>query len=177
MLTIDCTTSNSLGINLTNRILPAMRWFLLFLFISVFHASWAQQLTPMVISSTGTTLTGAFGSLEFTLGELAVQPLQQGSLLTQGFHQPQLATSTRVQNSAMEVTIYPNPFQSTLQIELENQEHLLCKLYNSLGVLVSQQSLPGSSATLDGSDLPPGMYYLELATLNGETSTIKLVKQ
>jgi hypothetical protein len=58
--------------------------------VVAFCALTAQQLTPSVIATSGSSFQSSEFSLDYTLGETFVATLSNGSnVLTQGFHQPQ----------------------------------------------------------------------------------------
>lgn len=61
------------------------------------------------------------------------------------------------------VSIYPNPVNDQLNIELENSSDIIeLKLMNSMGQLINVEQR--FSKTIDVSDLPKGLYYLQIRT-------------
>ncbi|GAB4131599.1 MAG: hypothetical protein Fur0041_02160 [Bacteroidia bacterium] len=67
--------------------------------------------------------------------------------------------------------IYPNPSEGVFRVNAENADILSMTVFNTLGTTVSHhivtpdQPLPDK---IDLSDQQPGMYFVELATLNGK---------
>lgn len=61
----------------------------------------AQSLERQVIGSSGTTINNSDVTLDFTVGELAVTTITNGTTLTQGFHQGVIALSV-----SAEVLVY-----------------------------------------------------------------------
>ena len=77
-----------------------MRKLLLIALISSAFAS-AQSLERQVIGSSGTSFSNATAQLDFTVGELAVTTLSNGTNdLTQGFHQTNLQVTIKVAPAA-----------------------------------------------------------------------------
>ena len=75
-------------------------------------------------------------------------------------------------------TIYPNPVQDMLTVSLKpgaNMYNQHIKVFSIKGTLVSEQVIyPGQKTRINVSDLPEGLYYVQLST-NGETR--KFIKQ
>lgn len=66
----------------------------------------------------------------------------------------------------IQVSIYPNPVRNLLTIK-NVEDFSRAELYNAAGQLMFQQSVQGSSCTLDVSDLKRGGYYLLLTGTKG----------
>lgn len=67
---------------------------------------------------------------------------------------------------AIQVSIYPNPVRNLLTIK-NAEAFSRAELYNAAGQLMFQQSVQGSSCTLDVSNLKRGGYYLLLTGAKG----------
>ena len=139
------------------------------------------------ISQTGKTI------LEWTLGEVAVTTiaLPNGSLLTQGFHQPEIL---RVESAAENfqgvshtffteaIAIAPNPVSTSLTIKIPEQWSSFAsviELFDSNGrSLQSKQIEPGlATAHWDMSILPAGAYWLRVTAKEaGRVQTFKVIK-
>lgn len=74
---------------------------------------------------------------------------------------------------AIQVSIYPNPVRNLLTIK-NAEAFSRAELYNAAGQLMFQQSVQGSSCTLDVSNLKRGGYYLLLTGTKG-TATRKVI--
>jgi len=74
---------------------------------------------------------------------------------------------------AIQVSIYPNPVRNLLTIK-NAEAFSRAELYNAAGQLMFQQSVQGSSCTLDVSNLKRGGYYLLLTGAKG-TATRKVI--
>lgn len=153
-----------------------MKWFSFFLPYLLAQSIFCQQLAPTVISSAGTHLSQSVGSLEFTLGELAIATLGNGNILTQGFHQPELAVSTSIHQEEFSALVYPNPFHNELIVQLDKQDAISLQLFNTLGIQVMNDKIMDTNKLLDLTRLKIGIYYLKLTRSDGISSTLKLIK-
>ena len=104
------------------------RIFLVLLSFSLSYAGIAQSLSPSVISSQGEVSEGNSVSLEWTLGEVAIQTIRSpGNVFTEGFHQPLLEVSEVVEEQVKEllvlegydITVAPNPVRSLLELKIK----------------------------------------------------------
>ncbi len=57
-------------------------------------------------------------------------------------------------------TIFPNPFQTETQISLDDSKSVNIKIYNSTGQLL--QFITGERKLFIGSELKPGIYFMEI---------------
>lgn len=148
--------------------------------------STAQSLSPSVIASNGTVSQGNQIQLEWTLGELAIQSLQTtDGLLTEGFHQPNLLVEILdvpetdlfpVLDETFNITVAPNPVQSTLyiQMEAESDHDGVIRLSDYSGQRLKRLETEFSNQTLewDLSPYPSGIYLLSFYSKEG-----RLLKQ
>ena len=74
------------------------------------------------------------------------------------------------------LVIYPNPANSTLYVNFNQQQQATISLYSLTGALVLQKQVNATEAQLDVSSLPVGVYVLEAQTKNG-IETQKFTKQ
>lgn len=135
-----------------------------------------QRLSPSVITPGGGITPGDQITLEWTLGEVAVETiLLPAGIVTEGFWQPHLwlypvaeddqQLLDRPQSHEIyQIAVYPNPVQTTLQISLEStlNQPLNLGLYDSFGRAVALY--PAVAATgdfeIDLSGRPGGVYFL-----------------
>ena len=140
-------------------------------FLSLFYsvALFAQRINPSTLSSGGAQNFGQTHQIEWTLGELAIQPIQNSSILvTQGFHQPQFDPITSVPhlNFLTDLEIFPNPVEKLIQVkatfraEAEGQ----LELFDVHGRTIWIRSFGGNQITesLNFEDLPSSVYYLRI---------------
>ncbi|MCY7350036.1 MAG: T9SS type A sorting domain-containing protein [Cytophagaceae bacterium] len=69
--------------------------------------------------------------------------------------------------------LFPNPSTTGVYVSITDGLLLQLKLYSLQGQLIRQQNAPQLSLT----DLPAGMYLIEIQILNGQIIRKRLVKQ
>ena len=138
-----------------------------------------NSLGQEVISTQGDSYTNASGSIDFTIGEVVINTVTDGTNdLTQGFHQTNwnfLGVEDFAPN--YEAIIFPNPTEDVLNIRTSAFENVTYTLYDAQGKLVMQDKLSVEQTPIQVSQLAPGSYSI---TLNNETQilkTFKLIKQ
>ena len=84
----------------------------------------SQTINQEVIASQGSFDVGNSMTLEWTLGELSVETLNDKSMLyTQGFHQPVLKSLVNISDeSFISSLVYPNPTKNSVEILLSNYD-------------------------------------------------------
>lgn len=85
----------------------------------------AQSIERSVIAAGGTTAQAGNIQLEYTIGETAVQSLESATiLLTQGFHQGELMTTTGLSGLPVDISykVYPNPVGETLRFSMDGPD-------------------------------------------------------
>lgn len=135
----------------------------------------AQRLTPTVISNAGDVMKAGNFSIEWTLGELAVETFKNGnSTLTQGFHQGQIIITKTHDAELSGYKIYPNPTIENLIIENSNNDAAY-ELISGGGALIQRSSLLNGINQIQMQQLPAGNYMLQL--IQGDKhQTYKIVK-
>ena len=81
--------------------------FVVFSFSCFF--SFAQSNNQQVISSIGTSYSNNEYIMEFTLGETVISTIENGNILTQGFHQTTLKIISVFELLDINLKLYPNP--------------------------------------------------------------------
>ena len=136
---------------------------ILFLFLCFPIFIFGQVTTPTVITNSGGTFSNNSIIMDFSIGELAVQTLQNNEILTQGFHQGDLTVSTSIENIAIKTKIYPNPTTNFLIIELEKNVNAELLVYDINGKIVIKNKLnEEQKKQLDFSFLTQGNYFLHI---------------
>ncbi len=138
-----------------------------------------NSLGQEIVSAQGDFYTNASGSIDFTIGEVVINTVTDGTNdLTQGFHQTNwnfLGVEDFAPN--YEAIIFPNPTEDVLNIRTSAFENVTYTLYDAQGKLVMQDKLSAEQTPIQVSQLAPGSYSI---TLNNETQilkTFKLIKQ
>ncbi|PJJ08402.1 putative secreted protein (Por secretion system target) [Flavobacterium sp. 1] len=83
-------------------------------------------------------------------------------------------SNTENQNTAKDVTVYPNPVTSLLNVKVsEVRSGATLELYNSLGMKLQSQTLTSTLEVVSLDKLPTGMYFLNIK--NGNEITVKKI--
>jgi hypothetical protein len=166
------------GRDATIRKLFAMCIFLAFILFGK-----AQEFSPVVIASAGTSATSATCIVDWTLGEIAIETLTQPSvILTQGFQQNFIGGPTAIEIAeSSEFSLYPNPArdQLYLSLKLSGKEKCQVEIINLKGTKVWNITLESSKniEKIDVNRLPSGMYMLKISTPQGKTlKSTKFIK-
>ena len=140
-----------------------------FLFICFFFFANSQSLQRSVISAAGgSSLTPKY-TLDWTMGEFAVETISSnGKMYTQGFHQPlQIITSSAPVTTTgitYNISISPNPVVSILNFSITsaNTVRVFVTVADIHGVIFKQYSVSSADGSLqiDMSGLPSGTYNI-----------------
>ena len=80
---------------------------------------------------------------------------------------------------ALDISVTPNPFDQYLAIEYNNnqwQEQPMVVVFDALGKRVMQQLVPNNQLVKVGTELPSGIYFLQLRTKEKGSKVVKVVK-
>lgn len=159
----------------------------MFFFIS-FHGI-SQSISNSVIASAGGSAKSDQISLDWTMGEIAVETAwTRPGLLTQGFHQPLLVLPAtfielppRPQLQGLTIKVNPNPVQAVLHVSLQslNDKKVNVALSDANGkVLFATSARTQSSYILiDMQQYTSGFYFLCITSpVNNIVYTYKIVK-
>ncbi len=145
----------------------------------------AQSLIPDVIASAGDKYTGKNGSLSWTLGETAIETISsETNLLTQGFHQTYLVIlkDERPDDPSVDVSVYPNPVNDLLTIEItipESGPHIRLELFDLLGHRIHDHTIKCQTyyEQLDVSRFSSSLFVLRVTNLKTlQTECFKIHK-
>lgn len=117
-----------------------------------------------VISTQGDSYSNGINTIDYTIGELVIETVSDGTNdLTQGFHQT-LLTITNVEDLDVNfsVSIFPNPASDRVNLTIENYQGLTFRLFDVSGKLLSQAVLTEARTSINVEEYPKGMYLLTL---------------
>ena len=156
------------------------------------YGGFTQSLSPSVLATDGAVSQGKTISLEWTLGEAAVQTIRSpNGLLTEGFHQPTLMVEdleintpqldTKVHSSELQVTVAPNPVKPILHLTIESDldETGIVQIVDLWGKTLQEieTNLSFETSDIDLTNFPAGMYMLYLRKKDGAfLKTFKITK-
>ncbi|WP_163716861.1 T9SS type A sorting domain-containing protein [Mangrovibacterium lignilyticum] len=173
---------------------------ILLLLLAIQSPSFAQTLSSLKIKALERDLQGSAGKtmttqnyiVDFAIGEAITNVVKTDSImLTQGFHQAAYLSTPKnkqtlnevevVEFSEGELSAYPNPCQTTLNITysfIENQE-LAVSVYDGTGKLLLNfdQDYTKGVQQLDFSNYSKGVYFIKfLNQENLKSKTFKIIK-
>jgi len=140
--------------------------------------SFAQSLSPTVVASSGDYFSTSSVNLSWTLGEVVTDTyIGTNNQLTQGFQQP-TASFASVEDFAPEVTVslYPNPTDSWVNIEIQNNsENLNIKIMDLTGKVIYTDIYQAETVKkINLENFANGIYFLEIS--NSENDKLKTFK-
>lgn len=144
----------------------------------------AQSLSQFVVGNSGETISGANGSLSFTVGEPVVGNITNGSALGQGFWLGAIEGIVLGADDfslASTMTVYPNPVAEQLSITFNGilGEKFDFVLYDVSGRQILQKQVSSNISTeqIDLSELSNGTYLIKVIRLEDDQSkTFKIIK-
>jgi Secretion system C-terminal sorting domain len=164
-----------------NMILQKSIPILLFSLAPCFTALSAQN----AVLPTGGDATGISGSAAYSVGEVAYTKIDgETGTVSLGVQQVYVTIMVGTDESDINLfaSVYPNPVQDFLNLELENQNpevdfgDLSCRLYDIRGHLLFQQKIASASTTLSVDHLAPAVYILKITRENTDIRSFKIVK-
>lgn len=138
---------------------------------------YAQRVEPQVMASSGGSGSAGGYTLEWTLGQTAVQTLKSGAyVLTQGFHQPNLlVVGVRDVRYPFEVHIAPNPFSHRIHLQT-SQSPLWWRAFTPDGKWVTDFQSLDEEGIIDLREAPQGTLMLQLKDKKGQMVSFQLIK-
>ena len=139
----------------------------------------SQLMAQEVVASSGTSISNANGSIDFTIGEAIIFTLTDTSnTLTQGFQQPDfgiLAVSDF--DLRYQARVYPNPTSSVLYLEIQLFEDLNYQLFDLQGRQLLKSAIKGRNTELSLNAVASGMYLLVVSNENNQNlKTYRIIK-
>lgn len=137
------------------------RIYFLFLTLFYFGTIEAQQLTPIVVNSCGGVIKNTNHSLEWSLGEIAVNTITSSvNILTQGFLQPMTTmVNTKNLGSDLSIKYYPNPVINELNLVIVEQDIKTIQIHDLLGKLILKSPF---AKNISLQDIHSGIYMITL---------------
>ena len=145
--------------------------------------AFSQQNTPDVVAASGDYFTNVNGSLSWTLGEIAIETLnEENAILTQGFQQSNFTmVSLREIDNDYEIRLFPNPTRDILSITFDNfstQSNMEFCLMDLQGKVIWTEKIDTSkNKNFDIAHLAAGMYLVRITdTSRNIIKTFKINK-
>ncbi len=151
---------------------------LIFLAAGLSNYGIAQQVTPTVICSAGGSFTTSSQSIQFSLGEIAVETFQAGNnLLSEGFLQgPENGTGIKEGLATNgQIVFYPNPSHGSITVSCKN-DPVKMTILDLQGRTLSQTQNPGKTTTLNIENLQSGLYLIRVTFKDNIPVTNRIIK-
>lgn len=168
------------------KLRPAMKTKFLILIIFGLSATINAQIAIQnnVLSSSGSSFSDGSMVIDFTFGETFTSTLPASTIiLTQGFQQP-IRKKLSIIDPVVGVedlgnynfSVYPNPFNHEVTIELSSPEEIQITVYDNTGRLIYSDLTNALTTTLDLSALAVGNYQILLSSKNEFIGRIPVIK-
>jgi len=146
------------------------------LLISQFYC--CQTISNEVISSAGETQSNATVSIDFSVGELAIETITNSSnTLTQGFHQTQFLYINLTEISEpINVISYPNPVVNELIVEIPNNSQTMDLIIYSMEGKIIDSFRINETLKIGFSKFTPGTYIISLKNNTELIKSYKIIK-
>ena len=154
---------------------------LVFLLSNSVHAQNEVINSPFLIASSGDTWMQENYILCFSVGELVIDTkIQQGIILTQGFHQEENYQVTAINETLNNyaINMYPNPTSGILNIQSNEAIHADIKIKDLRGSIIKSipKALLHNSYYIDLSNFSSGVYFLEVLFNSSNKQVYKIQK-
>lgn len=140
----------------------------------------AQTLKPDIIATSGDYYSNTTGSLSWTMGEPIIETYADGNnILTQGFQQSSYSITAvgEVNPPAINVSVYPNPFTSVVNIRNDENKPLRIEALDMQGKTVCLKTIETGEGPINLSMLADEIYLLRVNDEKGKLlATFKIQK-
>lgn len=141
---------------------------LISLLILPFFISAQFSVERSVFSSLGYSNSGVI-NIDATFGEAAIGLFKDGNYqLSVGFHQTVDIINNVNRADDVAISIYPNPTHQMINISSTNEIDKIDLLSLSGSIIYNNNSIQNDESKVDISQLPHGMYILQVTTINGK---------
>ncbi len=138
----------------------------------------AQQVSPTAICTAGESFVTTTQSLEFVLGEVAVETFQTGgNILSQGFlqgTQKGIGIKEDLMKSSC-IRVFPNPSIGVFTVSCENTPEKILVL-DVHGKTIYKVEKPKKTVTVDIKELQGGIYPIRIIFKNNLPVTKRIIK-
>ena len=150
---------------------------LLFSLLLSFCCLGAFSQAHELVSASGASFQNSSGYISYSIGELITTTLSSSSaVLTQGFHQTRLRTVPVITQSAIQMSVFPNPVKDLLILQIGDPLGFDYLLYDIRGGLLERGQVLDERTEIDFSALAPAVYILRVTNHKEELRLFQIVK-
>lgn len=134
----------------------------------------------------GGTATGEGGTVTFTVGQIAVQSNDEGSIiLSEGVQQPYEIQTIGIDNYpgiTLSAMVYPNPTRGNVQLSINNERgtiingQLEVKVFDTNSKYLFSRKIEGEITEIPMSDFAMGTYFVNVLDGTRVLKSFKVVK-
>lgn len=159
-----------------------MNKILLMKFLTIMLVPFGLIKAQTAVLATGTTASGAAGSVSYSVGQIAYSQKGDNLEVTEGVQQPyEIITLEIDDESIMEknILLYPNPVRDYLNVDFgkENFHDSRYVLFDSQGKLIKTGNLTQKKTELDMTAYPSSVYIIQIFQNNKNIKTFKIIKK
>jgi len=130
-----------------------------------------------LVSASGASFHNSSGYISYSIGELITTSLiSPSAILTQGFHQTRLRTVPVINQSAIQISVFPNPVNDLLILQIGDPLGFDYLLYDVRGGLLEQGQVVDERTEINFSALAPAVYILRVTNHKEEVRLFQIVK-
>ena len=133
-----------------------------------------------VVSASGASFKQSTGYISYTIGEIVTSTyIGTGNIINQGFHQTGLPKSWPSSVETLPdfaMSVFPNPVNDLLNIQVEVIQNMQYSLHDVTGVLIDRGLILDERTEIDFSQLSPAIYILRVFDDNQQIRIFQIVK-
>ena len=150
---------------------------LLFSLLLSFCCLGAFSQAHELVSASGASFQNSSGYISYSIGEVITTSFTSSSaILTQGFHQTRLSTVPVINQSAIQVSVFPNPVNDLLILQIGDPQGFDYLLYDVRGGLLERGQVLNERTEINFSALAPAIYILRVTNHKEEVRLFQIVK-
>jgi len=159
-----------------------MNKILLRKFLTIIVVPFGLAKAQTAVLATGTTATGANGSVSYSVGQVAYSQKGANLQVTEGVQQPYEIITLAVDDTSVSeknILLYPNPVRDYVNIDFgkENFQNSKYVLFDSQGKIIKTGNLTQQKTELNMATLPASVYLIQIFQDKKSIKTFKIIKK
>lgn len=151
-----------------------------FLTLIIIPFGWTKAQTAIL--TTGTTATGASGSVAYSVGQVSYSHKGANQEVMEGVQQAYEIITLEVDDESImekKILLYPNPVKDFLNVDFgkENFHNTSYILFDSQGKLIRSGKFSQQKNELNMTELPTSVYIIQIFQDRKNIKTFKIIKK